>query len=229
MFSVHLNDQFSISRNVNRRKSTFTSSLSHPFPILGPRDLKKSYITLQYISSNHIYRWPKRSKIWRWFSMTFYDWGLRADVMIFNLRFRTSFVKLAIKLHPTIKMTLLVFFILNVLTFFIFDRDIDILLFVTCGQDVPLPASASFPQAPWSWEVEELWEGGIESNTDKSCFCMKIVLFHFKNFQWIWVDISSTHCCLRYLHRALEHTSANDNHEFHLLVASSQRRYYFIN
>ena len=93
--------------------------------------------------------------------MTFYDWGLRADVMIFNLRFRTSFVKLAIKLHPTIKMTLLVFFILNVLTFFIFDRDIDILLFVTCGQDVPLPASASFPQVPWNWEVEELWEGGI--------------------------------------------------------------------
>ena len=68
--------------------------------------------------------------------------------MIFNLRFRTSFVKLAIKLHPTIKMTLLVFFILNVLTFFIFDRNIDILLFVTCGQDAPLPASASFPQVP---------------------------------------------------------------------------------
>ena len=80
--------------------------------------------------------------------------------MIFNLRFRTSFVKLAIKLHPTIEMTLLVFFILNVLTFFILnhilDRDIDILLFVTCGQDVPLPAFASFPQVPSSWEVEEL-------------------------------------------------------------------------
>ena len=72
--------------------------------------------------------------------------------MIFNLRFRTSLVKLAIQLHPVIEMSLFVFFILNALTFFtlndIFDRDIDIFSFVTCGQDVPLPASASFPQVP---------------------------------------------------------------------------------
>ena len=72
--------------------------------------------------------------------------------MIFNLRFRTSLVKLAIKLHSVIEMSLFVCFILNALTFFIlndiFDRDIDFFSFVTCDQDVPLPASASFPQVP---------------------------------------------------------------------------------
>ena len=54
--------------------------------------------------------------------MAFYDWGLGADVMIFNLRFRTSLVKLAIQLHPVIEMSLFVFFILKVSTIFYFER-----------------------------------------------------------------------------------------------------------
>ena len=55
--------------------------------------------------------------------MAFYDWGLRADVMIFNLRFRTSLVKLAIKLHPVIEMFYFCFlYFESVDIFFCFER-----------------------------------------------------------------------------------------------------------
>ena len=155
--------------------------------------------------------------------------------MIFNLRFRTSFVKLAIKLHPTIEMTLLVFFILNVLTFFILnhilDRDIDIFFIYNLWPRCP---AASFCIV----SAGSLKLGGRGALRRWNLIKYRQVLFLYENgmnfkipivFQKLWVSIFSTHCCLRYLHRALEHTSANDNHEFHLLVASSQRRYYFIN
>ena len=37
---MHLYDQFPVSRNVNRRKSTFPSSLQHLLPVFRPRDLQ---------------------------------------------------------------------------------------------------------------------------------------------------------------------------------------------
>ena len=124
--------------------------------------------------------------------------------MIFNLRFRTSFVKLAIKLHPTIKMTLLVFFILNVLTFFIFDRDIDIFFIYNLWPRCP---AASFCIV----SAGSLKLGGRGALSRWNLIKYRQVLFLYENgmnfkipivFQKLWVSIFSTHCCLRYLHRA---------------------------